>query len=176
MYTGFSLGQQQHDLAWLLPLSCRSLPVTFEPASGRLGPAGSPDCSTSISVSFAATDPGAVVGELAISTAGTKEPLLCPLGASVVQSSYQLVDDETKAPVTEVSECSGQLCGLLVLPLMPSSVSTFLPCLPLWMRASKCNTTTLAEPPCTAPPTCLCCTATRYTLASCSLARVSAAS
>lgn len=79
--------------------------MVVEGLSGRLGPAGSPDCSTSISVAFAPSEPGAVVGELAISAAGMKEPLLCPLGASVVQSSYHLIDEATKAPVTEVRRC-----------------------------------------------------------------------
>lgn len=82
---------------------CRALPVSVEPASGRLGPAGSPGSSTAISVNLLPTEPGAVVGELLISTAGVKEALSWPLGASVVQSSYQLVDEVTKAPVTEVS-------------------------------------------------------------------------
>lgn len=77
----------------------------MEPVTGRLGPAGSPDSSTAISVSLAPSEPGAAVGELAISTAGGKEPLICPLGASVVQTSYQLVDEATKTPVTEVCCC-----------------------------------------------------------------------
>lgn len=85
--------------------SCRALPVAVEPVLGRLGPAGSPRSSTTISVSLAPSEPGAAVGELLISTAGGKEPLICPLGASVVQTSYRLVDEATKAPVTEVRCC-----------------------------------------------------------------------
>jgi hypothetical protein len=81
---------------------CRTLPLAVEPVSGRLGPAGSPDSSTAIDVSIAPTEPGATVSELTISTAGGKEPLVCPLGASVVQSSYQLIDDTTKTAVPEV--------------------------------------------------------------------------
>lgn len=86
-------------MVWRL---CRLLPLAVEPASGRLGPAGSPDSSTTIAVSLAPTEPGATVSELSISRAGGKEPLLCPLGASVVQGSHQLIDDATKTAVTEV--------------------------------------------------------------------------
>lgn len=77
--------------------------MSVEPASGRLGPAGSPGSSTAISVNLSPSEPGAVVGELSISTAGVKEALSWPLGAFVVQSTFQLVDEITKAPVTEVS-------------------------------------------------------------------------
>jgi hypothetical protein len=90
---------------------CRALPVTVEPAAGRLSAAGNPASSSPVSVTFSPTDPGAAVAELAISTAGAKEPLICPLGAAVVQSSYQLIDDATKSPVTEVGLGYTATCG-----------------------------------------------------------------
>jgi hypothetical protein len=90
---------------------CRSLPVTVEPAAGRLQAAGNPDSSSPVTVTFSPTEPGAAVGELAISIAGAKEPLICPLGAAVVQSSYQLIDDVTKSPVTEVGVRATTTCG-----------------------------------------------------------------
>lgn len=74
----------------------------MEPTSGRLAAAGSQGSSTCLNVTMAPTDPGAIVGDLAISVVGLKEQLLCPVGASAVQSSYQLLDHQTKAPVSEV--------------------------------------------------------------------------
>lgn len=90
--------------------------MSVEPASGRLGAAGSADSTSTITVTLSPLEPAAVVGELAVSTAGMKEPLLQPLGASVVQSSYQIIDSVTKAPVTEVGV--RKICVLVLVGVL----------------------------------------------------------
>lgn len=98
-------GDSAHKPTATLQHTCRSLPISVQPSTGRLGPAGSQGSSTDLHVVLTPTESGAVVGELAISTAGVSgEPLICPVGASVVQSSYQLLDTSTKAALTEVRQ------------------------------------------------------------------------
>eukprot|EP00775_Hariotina_reticulata_P012144 gene12144-12282_t len=81
----------------------KALPLSVEPSSGLLGPAGSANSTNSIVVKLAPQEGGTVLGDMVISTAGTREACRTTVAATIVQQTFQLVDSKDhKAAIAEL--------------------------------------------------------------------------